>query len=80
MTDPFVPQVLSIKADKIHRSTKKYFCIKREYDITFLDNFWVLIPNLAFIFLWHVNFWSYSERFFWVYKQLYANILAFVTK
>jgi len=34
-----------------HRSTNKHFCIKREYDITFLENFWVLISNLAFIFL-----------------------------
>ena len=46
----------------------------------FLDKFWVLILNLAFIFLWHVNFWSYSKRLFWVYEQLYANILAFVSK
>jgi len=24
----------------------------------------VLIPNLAVIFLWHITFWSYSERLF----------------
>jgi len=49
------------------------FCIKRKYDITFLANFLVLIPNFAFIFLWHVKFWSYDERLFRVYKQLYAT-------
>jgi len=54
---------------------KNTFCIKREYDIIFLANFWVLIPDLALIFLWHIKFWNYSERLFWVYKQLYANIL-----
>jgi len=26
---------------------KNTFCTKREYDISFLDNFWVLIPDLA---------------------------------
>jgi len=46
----------------------------------FLENIWVLILNLAFIFLWHIKFWTYSESFFGVYKQLYANILAFVSK
>jgi len=40
----------------------------------------VLIPDLAFIFLWHVKFWSYSERLFWVYEQLYDNLLTFVSK
>jgi len=61
---------------------KNTFCIKREYDITFIDNIWVLIPNLAFIFLWHITFWSYNERIFLVYKQFYATILvlAFISK
>ena len=62
---------------KITQVNKKYFFIKRECDVTFLDKFWVLILNLAFIFLWHVKFWSYSERLSWVSKQFYANIFAF---
>jgi len=59
---------------------KNTFCIKRECDITFLDNIWVLIPNLTFIFLWHIKFWCYGERLFWVYKQFYDSILAFASK
>jgi len=43
---------------------KNTFCIKRECDITFLDNIWVLIPNLAFIFLWHIKFGVTAKGFF----------------
>jgi len=36
----------------------------------------VLITNLAFIFFGHIKFWSYSESFFGMYIQLYADLLA----
>jgi len=59
---------------------KTLFVLNKDIRQLFLDNIWVLIPNLALIFLWHIKFWNYSERLFWVYKQLYGNIYAFISK
>jgi len=59
---------------KIKQVNKNTFCIKRECDITFFDKFWVMIPNLAFIFLWHIKLGvtGYINSFMLIYLLLFC--------